>query len=146
MASGPIMSWQIEGETMETVRDFIFLGFNITADADCNHEVKLTCSMEQRPWLTQKAYQKAETSLRSQRSVYQRGCFSSHIWTWLLDHKESWGLKNWCFWTVVVEKTLKSPLDSKETKPVNLKGNQSWIFAGRTDGEAEAPVLWPPWC
>ena len=63
---------------------------------------------------------------------------------WELDHKESWGPKNWCFWTVVLEKTLESPLDCKVIKPVNLKGNQSWIFIGRTDAEAETPVLWPP--
>ena len=63
---------------------------------------------------------------------------------WELDHKESWALKNWCFWTVVLEKTLKSPLDCKEIKPVNLNGNQSWMFNGRTDAEAEAPILWPP--
>ena len=63
---------------------------------------------------------------------------------WELDHKESWALKNWCFWTVVLEKTLESPLDCKEIQPVNPKGNQSWIFIGRTDAEAEAPVLWPP--
>ena len=62
---------------------------------------------------------------------------------WELDYKESWAQKNWCFWTVVLEKTLKSPLDSKEIKPVNPKGNQSWIFIGRTDAEAEAPILWP---
>ena len=68
---------------------------------------------------------------------------SSHVWMWELDHKESWVLKNWCFWTVVLEKTLQSPLDSK-IKPVNPKGNQSWIFAERTDAEAEAPILWPP--
>ena len=60
-----------------------------------------------------------------------------------LEHKESWALKNWCFWTVVLEKTLESPLDCKETKPVNPKGNQSWIFIGRTDAQAEAPILWP---
>ena len=63
---------------------------------------------------------------------------------WELDHKEGWVLKNWCFWTVVLEKTLESPLDSKEIKWVNPKGTQSWIFIGRTDAEAEAPVLWPP--
>ena len=63
---------------------------------------------------------------------------------WLLDHKESWGLKNWCFWTVVVEKILESPLAYKETKPVNPKGNQSWLFTRRTDAEAETPVLCPP--
>ena len=63
---------------------------------------------------------------------------------WELDCEESWTLKNWCFWSVVLEKTLESPLDSKEIKPVNPKGNKSWIFIGRTDAEAEAPVLWPP--
>ena len=69
------------------------------------------------------------------------GFSSSHVWMWELDHKESWALKKWCFWTVVLEKTLKSPLDCKEIKPVNPKGNQSWIFIGRTDAEAEAPIL-----
>ena len=63
---------------------------------------------------------------------------------WELDHKEGWVLKNWCFWIVLLEKTLESPLDSKGIKPVNLKGNQPWIFIGRTDAEAEAPLLWPP--
>ena len=63
---------------------------------------------------------------------------------WELDHKEGWAPKNWCFWSVVLEKTLESPLDCKEIKPVNPKGNQSWIFIGRTDTEAEAPILWPP--
>ena len=72
------------------------------------------------------------------------GFSSSHVWMWELDHKESWMPKNWCFWTVVLEKTLESPLDCKETKPVNPKGNQSWIFIGRTDAEAKAPILWPP--
>ena len=63
---------------------------------------------------------------------------------WELDQKEGWALKNWCFWTVVLEKTLESPLDSKEIKPVNPKGNQPWIFFGRTNAEAEAPILWSP--
>ena len=67
---------------------------------------------------------------------------SSHIWMWELDYKESWVPKNWCFWTVVLEKTLEKPLDCKEIQLVNPKGNQSWIFIGRTD--AEAPILWPP--
>ena len=69
---------------------------------------------------------------------------SSHVWMWELDHKEGWTLKNWCFWAVVLEKTLESPLDSKEIKPVNPKGNQSWIFIGRTDAEVETPIFWPP--
>ena len=68
----------------------------------------------------------------------------SHVQMWELDHKEGWMLKNWCFWTVVLEKTLESPLDSKEIKIVNTKGNQPWIFIGRSDAEAEAPILWPP--
>ena len=69
---------------------------------------------------------------------------SSHVWMWELDHTESWVPKNWCFWTVVLEKTLESPLDYKEIRPVNRKGNQPWIFVGKTDAEAEAPILWPP--
>ena len=71
------------------------------------------------------------------------GFSSGHVWMWELDCEESWALKNWCFWTVVL-KTLESPLDCKEIKPVNPKGNQFWIFIGRTDAEAEAPIFWPP--
>ena len=71
------------------------------------------------------------------------GFSSSHVWMWELDYKESWALKNWCFWTVVLEKTLESPLDCREISSVNSKGNQSWIFIGRND-EAEIPILWPP--
>ena len=84
------------------------------------------------------------------------GFSSSHVWMWELDYKKSWAPKNWCFWTVVLEKTLESSLDCKEIKPVNPKGNQSPIFIGRTDAEAEASILWPlceelihwkrPWC
>ena len=70
-------------------------------------------------------------------------CPVSHVWMWELDYKESWVLKNWCFWTGVLEKTLESPLDYKEIQPVHPKGNQSWIFIGRTDVEAETPILWP---
>ena len=69
---------------------------------------------------------------------------SCHVWIWELDYKESWVLKNWCFWTVVLEKTLESPLDCKEIQPVHPKGDQSWVFNGRTDAEAETPTLWPP--
>jgi len=72
------------------------------------------------------------------------GFSSIHVWMWELDHKEGWVLKNWCFWTVVLEKTFESPLDCKEVKPINPKGNQSWIFIERTDAEAEAPILWLP--
>jgi len=72
------------------------------------------------------------------------GFSSSHVWMWELDYKESWALKNWCFWTVVLENTLESPLHCKEIQPVHPKGNQSWIFIGRTDAEVEAPILCPP--
>ena len=72
------------------------------------------------------------------------GFSSCHVWMWELDYKESWVPKNWCFWTVVLEKTLESPLDCKEIQPVHPKWNQSWIFIGRTDAEAETPILWPP--
>ena len=72
------------------------------------------------------------------------GFSSSQVWIWELDYKESWVPKNWCFWTVVLEKTLESPLDCEEIQPVYPKGNQSWIFFGRTDVEAETPMIWPP--
>ena len=80
------------------------------------------------------------------KSPYSQGygLSSSHVWLWELDHKEGWVPKNWCFGTVVLEKTLESPLDSKEIKPVDFKGNHPWIFIGRADAEAEAPILWPP--
>ena len=77
-------------------------------------------------------------------SSQSHGFSSSHVWLWELDYKESWVLKNWCFWTVVLEKTLESPLDCKEIQPVHPKGNQSWIFIGKTDAEAETSILWPP--
>ena len=72
------------------------------------------------------------------------GFSSGHLWMWELDYKEGWAPKNWCFWTVVLEKTLESPLDCKEIQPVHPKGDQSWVFIGRTDIEAETPMLWPP--
>ena len=72
------------------------------------------------------------------------GFSSSHVWMWELDYKESWALKNWCFWTLVLEKTLESPLDCKEVQPVHPQGDQSWVFIGRISVEAETPILWPP--
>ena len=101
------------------------------------------------PW--KKSYDKPRQHVKKQRlhfsdkSLYSQsyGFSSSHVWMWELDHKESWVLKNWCFGTVVLEKTLKSPLDCKDIKPVNPKRNQSWIFIERTNAEAEAPIIWP---
>ena len=90
-------------------------------------------------------------SILKRRDITNKGpssqgyCFSSsHVWMWELDCKESWVLKNWCFWTVVLEKSLESSLDCKEIQPVHPKGDQSWIYVGRTDAEAETPILWPP--
>ena len=84
--------------------------------------------------------------ITAKESLYSQGysLSSSHAWMWKLDHNKGRAPKNGCFWTAVLEKTLESPLDSKERKPVNPKGNQPWIFIGRTDAEAEAPILWPP--
>ena len=142
MASSPITSCQIEGENVEAVPDFIFLGSKITVDGDFSHQIK-RCLLFGKKAMT--ACQKAEIPL-CQKGLYSHsyGFSSSHVWTWELDHNEGWALKNWCFWIVVLEKTLKSPWDWKEIKAVNPKGNQSWIFIGRTDAEAEAPILWPP--
>ena len=91
------------------------------------------------PW--KKSYDKPRQCIRKQRHHFD-GFSNSHVGMWEVDHKEVWVLKNWCFQTVVFEKTLEGSLDSKEIKPVNPKGNQSWILIGRTD--AEAPILWPP--
>ena len=91
-----------------------------------------------RQHIKKQKYYFANKGLSSQGNSFS----SSHVWMWDLDHKEHWVAKNWCFWTVVLEKNLESPLDSKEIKPVNPKGNQPWIFIARTD--AEVPVLWPP--
>ena len=101
------------------------------------------------PW--KKKYDQPRQHIKKQRHYFAHkglssqnyGFSSSHVWMWELDYKESWMLKNWCFLTVVLEKTLQSPLDWKGIKPVNPRGNQSWIFIGRTDAEAKAPILWP---
>ena len=126
----------------------IFLGFKITADGDCSHEIKRRLLLGRKVMTNLDNISKAEeTLLCQQRNVHQSqsyGFSSSHVWMWELDYKESWALKNWCFETVVLKKTLESPLDSKEIQPVNPKGDQSWIFIWRTDAEVETPILWPP--
>ena len=103
------------------------------------------------PW--KKSYDQPRQRIKKQRhhfankgsSSQGHGFSISYVWMWELDYKESWELKNWCFWSVVLEKTLDSPLDCKEIEPVYPKGNQPWIFIGRrTDGEAETPNTWPP--
>ena len=146
MASGPITSWQIDGENVETVTDFIFLGLKITMDGDYSHGIKRLLLLERiamtnlRQCIKKHTYHFAHKGLFSQ----SHGFSSSHGWMWELDHKEGWELKNWCFWTVVLDKSLESPLDCKEIKPVNPKGHQTWMVLGRTDVEAETLILWPP--
>ena len=119
MASGPITSWQIDGETAETVADFIFLASKIIGDGDCSHEIK-RCLL-----LGRKGMTNLDSILKS-RDIYfankgpssqSYGFSSSHVWIWELDGEENWVMKNWCFWTVALEKTLESPLDSKEIQP-----------------------------
>ena len=100
----------------------------------------------------EKIYDQPRELIKKQRHYFANkgpysqsyGFSSSHIWMWELNHKKDWAPKNWCFWTVVLEKTLESPLDCKEILAVHPKGNQSWIFIGRTGAEAVAPVCWPP--
>ena len=145
MASGPITSWEIDGETVETVSDFIFLGSKITADGDCSHEIK------RRLFLGRKVTTNLDSILKSRHYFLNKGPSSqsydfscSHVRMWELDYKESWAPKNYAFELWCWRRLLKSLLNCKEIKPVHPKGNQSWIFTGRTDAEAKTPILWPP--
>ena len=143
MASGPNTSWQIDEETMLTGKDFIFLDFKITMDSNCSNEIK------RHLLLGRKAMTKLDC-IKKQRHQFAKKCpynqsygFSSiHVQMWELDHREVWVPENWCFQTLVLEEILESPLDCKEIKPFNYKGNQSWISIGKID--AEAPILCPP--
>ena len=121
-----------------------FLGLQHTADNDCSHEIKMLA-----PW--KKSYDKPKQHIEKQRyhsaskGLYsQRFAFPVVMHGRELNHKEGWALKNWYFWNVVLERTLESPVDCKEIKPVNSKWNQPWIFTGRTDVKGEAPTVWPP--
>ena len=145
MASGPIASWQIDGETMETATDFIFLGSKITTDGDCSHEVK-RCLL-----LGRKATTNLDSILKSRDITLPTKVhvIKAMIFPVVIYRCESWTIKKAEHWRIdafelVLEKTLESPLDCKEIQPVHPKGNQSWMFIGRTDAEAETPILWPP--
>ena len=129
------------------MKDFIFLGPKITADGDYNHEIK-RCLL-----LGRKAMTNLDSILKKKQRHYfpdtgpssqSYGFSSRQVWMWELDSKESWAWKNWCFWTVVLEKTLESLLGCKKIQPVHPKEDQSWTFMGRTDAEAEISILWPP--
>ena len=134
---------QIDGET---VIDFIFLGSKITAGGDCSHEIKKTLTTWKESYDRPRQHIKKQRHYFAKKGLSNQGySFSSgHVRMWELDYKESWARKYWCFWTVVLEKILESPLDCKEIQLVHPKGDQSWVFIGRTDAEAETPVLWPP--
>ena len=144
MASGPITSWEIDGETVETVSDFILGGS--TADGDYSHEIKRRLLLERKVMTDLDSILKSrditlwtKVHLVKVFPVVMYGCES-----WTVKKAERWRAQNWCFWTVVLEKTLESPLDCKEFQPGHPKGDRSWVFIGRTDVKAETPILWPP--
>ena len=143
MASGPITSREIDGETVETVADFIFLGSKITADGDCSHEIKSLL-------LRRKVMTNLDSILKSRDITLPTkvGLVKTMVFPVVMYGCESWTIKkaeNWCFWTVVLEKILESLLDFEGIQPVQPKGNQSWVFLGRTDAEAETPILLATW-
>ena len=125
---------------------FTFLGSKITADGDCSIEIKRCLLLGRKVMTNLDSILKSRdiTLPKKGPSSQSYGFFISHVWMCELDHKESCVLKNWCFWTVVLEKTLANPLDCKEIKPVNHKGNQPWICIRGTDAEAKTPKIWPP--
>ena len=142
MASGPITSWQTDGETMETVTDFLFLGSKVTVDSDCSHEIK-RCLL-----LGRKAKTNLDSVLKS-RDITLLTKVKAMVFPVVMYRCENWSIKKAERWRIDASelwcwKTLESPLDCKEIQPVHPKGNQPWTFIGRTDVEAKAPILWPP--
>ena len=141
MASSPITSWQIGWGKSGNSDRFYFLGLQNHCGWWLQPQIE-RCLLHGR-----KAMTNLDGVLKGRdKGLYSQsyGFSSSRVWLWELDHKEGWALKNWCFQTVVLEKTLESPMDNEEIQPVNPKGNQPWVFIGRTDAKAEAPILWPP--
>ena len=120
--------------------DFILGGSKVTADGDYGHEIK------RRLLPRQHIKKQRHYFVNRGPSSQGYGFNTDHVWMWELDCEEGWALKNWCFWTVVLEGTVESPLDCKEIQPVNPKWNQSWLFIGRTDAEAETPNTLTTWC
>ena len=146
MASGPITLWQIEGVNSGNRDRFCFLGLQNHCGWWLQPQNSMTLALwkkscdKPRQYINKQKHYFANKGLSSQSS----GFSSSYVSIWELNYKESWAPKNWCFWAVMLEKTLESPLDCKEIKPVTPKGNQSWIFIGKTDIEAETPILCLP--
>ena len=129
-------------KTMETVTKLFFWAPKSLKMMTEAMKLKVPCFLEEKLWQIRQHVEK-QRHYFSNKGLCSQSCgfSSSHVWMWKLDHKESWALKNSCFWTVRLVKTLESPLDWKEIKSVNYKGNQSWMFIGRTDDEAEAPIF-----
>ena len=133
----------MSGGEAETVTDFIFLDSKITMNSDCSHEIERHLLLGRNAMTNlDSVFKSRDITLPTKACIVKAMIFPVVMYGCVLDYKESWEPKNWCFWTVVLQKTLESPLDCKEIKPVNPKGNQSWIFIGRND--PEAPILWPP--
>ena len=144
MASSPITSWQIDEQAMETVTDFIFLGSKITADGDYSHEIKRHLLLRRKAMTNLDSILKNRDMTLQTKVCLDKARFFLVVMYWC----ESWTIKKAesqkrCFWTML-KKTLENPFDCKEIQPVHPKGNLSWIFIGRTDAEAETPILWPP--
>ena len=119
-------------------------GWLYFSDGDCSHEIKRRLLLERKVMTNQDSMLKSrDITLPTKVRLVKAMVFPVVIWMWELDYKESWA-QNWCFWTVVLEKTLESPLDCKEIQPVHPNGDQFWVFIGRSDVEAETPILWPP--
>ena len=135
------------GERVEVVTDFIFLGSKITTGGDCSHEIKRCMLLGRKAMTNLSSWIKSRDITLPTKVCIVKAMFFLVImyrfksWT----NKEGWTPKNWCFWTVVLEKTLESPLDCKEIQPVHSKGDQPWVFFERNDAKAETPVLWPPY-
>ena len=144
MASGAITSWELDGEKWKQWQTSFSWAPKSLRTVAAAMKLKDVYSLE-------KSYDRSRQSIKKQRHHFADkgphsqncGFSSSNIWMWELDYKEGWAPKNWCFCTVVLEKTLESPLDSKDIQPVHPKGNRSWIFIRRTDAKAETPILWP---
>ena len=132
------------GNSENSVRLY-FLGFKITADGDCSHEIKRYLLLLRKIMTNlDSIFKSRDITLPTKVPLVKAMVFPVvHVWMQQLDREEGWALKNWCFWTVVLGKTLESPLDCTEIQPVHSKGDQSWVFFGRNDAKAETPVLWP---
>ena len=145
MASGYITSWQIDGETMGRLTYFIFLSSKITVDCDYSHEIIRHLFLGRKAMTNlDRVLKSRDITLLTKVHIVKAMVFPIVTYICETDYKEGWALKNWYFWTVMLEKTLESPLNREEIKLVNPTENQPWTFIGRADAKAEAPIFWSP--